>query len=152
MNETTQRGNSAAAPPSRPLLIGSIVLYAACLLLDNFCVDNKCGDSLGLLTLIFGAFGTLTGHPANLTWLANPLLFLSWIFIANAWRVPAIAASAAALLVGASFMLAKTVIINESGYPSHVTGYALGYWLWLASMALAIAAAALIPSRTAATT
>jgi hypothetical protein len=37
--------------------------------------------------------------------------------------------------MGASFLLAQNVITNEAGIPFPITGYRIGYWLWLGSMA-----------------
>ncbi len=51
------------------------------------------------------------------------------------------ALSLAALAIAASFMLAKTVVSNEGGVPMDIVGYATGYWLWLASMVVALMAA-----------
>jgi hypothetical protein len=93
--------------------------------------------------LVFGWLG-LVAYPTNLIWLANPLLFASWLAILQRLRLRAVACSVAAFGLGGAFLLASKVMASESGYPSAVTGYKAGYWLWLASMAIASFASLLL--------
>jgi hypothetical protein len=79
--------------------------------------------------------------PANLIWLANPILFAAWLFIFANVKIFAILLSVAALFVSGAFLLASKVIIDESGSLVTITGYSIGYWLWLASMIAACGAA-----------
>ena len=69
-----------------------------------------------------------------LAWLANPLLLLSWILCLTDELRAAFIASAAALLLAMSFLLHSTIVASEAPTYEAVTGYGLGYWLWLASM------------------
>jgi len=44
-------------------------------------------------------------------------------------------------MFAAAFLLMGTVVTNEGGVPSRITGFKIGYWLWLGSMVAAWAAA-----------
>ena len=132
---------------SRKLSLGflllSLVVYAAALAQEEaFCVDGQCANWPGYAILLFGALA-LGDNPANMAWLANPLLLAAWIAAWMGRRGPAFIVGFAALVLAVSFSFAKTVIANEAGIASSVTGLRLGYWLWLASMAVSCAAAAL---------
>ncbi|MGJ4953958.1 hypothetical protein [Bradyrhizobium sp. HKCCYLS20291] len=115
------------------LLFGlSILLYAACLPCESFCVDGRCSGWPSWSVLVFG-FWPLS--LANLTWTANPILIVAWTFgLAKIDAILTAVLSASALMIGASFLLANSVITNEAGIPNSITGYGTGYWLWLASM------------------
>jgi hypothetical protein len=80
-----------------------------------------------------------------MTWLANPVLFLSWIAVLRSSREVSIYLSLAALALSAMFLLARTVV-GEKG-PLDITCVGRGYWLWLAStVAVGIAAFVTSPS------
>jgi hypothetical protein len=117
-----------------PPLLPSAVLYAACLPFDAFCRRGSCSGSSGFGILLTGALGIgLT--PANTTWVANPILFAAWLATHRNWKTLGVLLSFVALMVGLSFMHYSTVVTDESGSPLAITGYRIGYWLWLASMA-----------------
>jgi hypothetical protein len=67
-------------------------------------------------------------------WLANPLLLLSWILCLRGELRAALIISAAAVLFALSFLLHSTIVASEAPTYRAVTGYGVGYWLWLASM------------------
>ncbi len=125
---------------SRVLLLASAATYTGALFHDAFCVEGRCGDWPGWTILLFGALG-LGGSVVNMAWLANPSLFASWILTWFGKRVAAVVAGLAALALAASFLLQKTVVSNEAGIAKEITGLEQGYWLWLASMAIACVAA-----------
>ncbi len=111
----------------------SIVLYMLSLIPPAYCVKGDCGDYFGgFFAIIFGPVGLLAGGPF-LTWLANPFLWVAWRFY-NKNIKTALIFSTLALLVGLSFMLHDKIMINEAGNYGNITGYALGYWLWIGSM------------------
>jgi len=120
---------------TRVALVLSVILFAASLTQDAFCVSGICSDWPGWSILLFGA---LSGQTS---WFANPLLLAAWIAALLARRMPALILSGAALALGASFMFETTVITNEAGMANPVTGLREGYALWLASMAAATVAA-----------
>jgi hypothetical protein len=70
-----------------------------------------------------------------MTWLANPLLFCSWIVLIKAARRAAIYLSLAALAFSALFLIAGEVVGDKG--PMDITCFGPGYWLWLASSAAA---------------
>ncbi|WP_425066908.1 hypothetical protein [Reyranella sp.] len=119
---------------TRVALVLSVVLFAASLRQDAFCVSGICSDWQGWNILLFGALG-------HTSWFANPLLLASWIAALFARRLPALVLSLAALGLAASFMFETSVITNEAGMANPITGLREGYWLWLASMVCAVIAA-----------
>ena len=134
--------------PSLYFLAASALLYAGSLINNSFCVAGKCNGWPGYGVLIFGAI-PLVSSPANLTWLANPLLFLSWKYTFRLKTKQSIACASVALLLAASFLLFRNVVTNEGGTAAPITGYALGYWLWLASMSCSLLAALSLRKRPA---
>ncbi len=122
------------SPLVRVALMLSVILFAASLTQDAFCVSGICSDWPGWSILLFGALG-------HTSWFANPLLGASWIAALLARRLPAMILSVGALALGASFLFETSVITNEAGMANPVTGLREGYWLWLASMAFSVIAA-----------
>lgn len=120
---------------TRVALVLSVILFAASLRQDAFCVSGICSDWQGWSILLFGALG-------HTSWFANPLLAASWIAALFARRLPALVLSLAALGLAGSFMFETSVITNEAGMANPVTGLREGYWLWLASMGFGVVAAA----------
>ncbi len=120
---------------TRVALVLSVILFAASLRQDAFCVSGICSDWQGWSILLFGALG-------HTSWFANPLLGVSWIATLLARRIPALILSLAALALAGSFMFETTVITNEAGMANPITGLREGYWLWLASMGFGVVAAA----------
>ena len=127
---------------ARGLLFLSMALYLACLPMDAICLES-CSDWPGYGVLMIGALG-VTISLSNVAWLANPALFLSWYFIWRRKRVWAQMLAGIALVLAAAFMLMDTIVAGTSGMPSKVTGLALGYWFWLASIAAACGAAGIL--------
>lgn len=119
---------------ARVALMLSVILFAASLRQDAFCVSGICSDWQGWNILLFGALG-------HTSWFANPLLGVSWIATLFARRIPALILSLVALALAGSFMFETSVITNEAGMSNPVTGLREGYWLWLGSMVFAVIAA-----------
>lgn len=112
----------------------SVILFAASLRQDAFCVSGICSDWQGWSILLYGALG-------HTSWFANPLLLASWIAALFARRLPALVLSLAALGLAGSFMFETSVITNEAGMANPITGLRGGYWLWLASMGAGVVTA-----------
>lgn len=129
--------------PARYACLLAVAVYVVCLPLDAFCVAGKCGDWPGWGALAFGWL-LVGATDANSMWLANPLLFASWLCTWLHQRWVALAAALGALVLALAFMSFKTVVTNEGGIPMAISGYAAGYWVWVASIALSIVAAVLI--------
>jgi hypothetical protein len=86
-------------------------------------------------------------HPAFLVWLANPILFIAWALTVARLRPVAIGFAVLALLVGGAFILAPNLPANQFGMDRQIMALDWGYWLWLASMAVTVAAAVTTQSR-----
>jgi hypothetical protein len=137
---------------SRHLLRLSIAAFVVCLPMTAFCLSGGCFSSW--LVLVFG-WVTMGTHSSHLIWLANPILMVSWLAIATSLRyrttgdrVPALVMSGLALVVAACFLLPVGVRPpSDAGVPFGVSHRAAGYWLWLASMVAAFAAAVVLPVR-----
>src|SRR5215467_8175517 len=120
----------------------SIMSYLTCMAFHGLCVHGS-SCSRGVEILAFGWLGVFYGHSTNLTWLANPLLFNAWALILLRKRRAAIIGSIAAFVGGFLFLVFSNmdgVEVDEGGGDYPVTGYGVGYWLWLVSMICAFIA------------
>jgi hypothetical protein len=119
---------------SEKLIKRSIIVISICVLICSFtqhsyCTTNGCRDSFFIY--IFGAIGFVYSW-AGLTWLANPLLFISWVTF-DRYRKMSLITSLLATVIALSFMLCNKIIDNEGGYFSAIVSYRPGYWLWVSS-------------------
>lgn len=110
-------------------IIVSIVLFIVSLTGDCFCTDRRCLESL--YVLIGGMIGLATGGAA-LTWIANPLLLISWLNIGRNQTL-SMYTSLFATLCSVGFLWFDKVIIDEVGHTGVIVSYQYGYWLWVAS-------------------
>jgi hypothetical protein len=120
----------------------SVVLFLACLPFDSFCINGSCSGWPSWGVLAFGFLG-ISASPANMIWIANPLLITSWLATFRRWTLFPLLLGGSALVLALTFLFAKTAVTNEGGIPFPITGYRTGYWLWLASMTMACIAALL---------
>lgn len=124
------------------VLVLSVGLYGASLAAEEtFCVSGDCVGWPGMGVLLMGGLG-VAASPANATWLANPLIYLAWVMVLAAQPRAGLLAAVGALGLGILFLFCDGVMVSERGSLSTITGYARGYWLWLASQAAACAGAA----------
>jgi hypothetical protein len=79
----------------------------------------------------------------------HPMLLVTWLTGFARTPLLTVSLSVATLSVGSSFLLVRKVVTNEAGIPFPVTGYRIGYWLWLSSMATAFVWACLRSLRAA---
>jgi hypothetical protein len=74
----------------------------------------------------------MLADTASLTWLANPLLIVTWILIfknkKSAWVFGLFAT-----LISLSFLKFNVIIEDEAGHSDPITKIGLGYWFWLFS-------------------
>ena len=111
----------------------SVGLFVISLSREVFCTNNDCsGDWSGLAILFSGTFGFFLS-PAGFVWLANPLLFFSWRYIKRDPKNTLITSIASSILA-ISFLFFKRIVADEAGSYYHITGYRIGYWLWLTSV------------------
>jgi hypothetical protein len=113
----------------------SILLYLLCLPLDAFCVSGKCSAWPGYGILLFGPLGLLAS-TTNWTWLANPVLFVAWIMHFLGARILSAGLSSAAFVIALCFLFQREIMTNEAGILFPITGYRIGYWIWLSSIAV----------------
>lgn len=109
-------------------LSASILTFGMSLFQNCFCT-NDCQNSFSVL--IFGILGVIVGG-ANLWWLANPLLLVSWISFYLNTKVSFVV-SLIAYVLSLTFLFATEVAIDEAGTPRQIKSLELGYWLWLSS-------------------
>ena len=133
------RGRTAAC-----VLWLSIGLYLLSLSQIAVCLDpGVCYR--GWEALAFGWLGV--PRLANLTWIANPLLLFGWLFAPNGPRPLSASFCVAALMVSGAFLFATEVVGSGVGVlrEADLVSRGTGYWVWLASIATALAAALLFP-------
>lgn len=116
----------------------SVLLFVSSLTQYGYYVRRRNNPHDGarcVMLLLIGPFGVFESVYA---WLANPALLLAWSLV---WFRPAAAAGAgvAALALSLSFLLHHQIIVNEAGDYAKITGYGLGYWLWIGSIIAALA-------------
>lgn len=125
--------SAKAALARNPYLALSLGLFVGCLCFGAFDADHSSGDrsvGLGIHLLLMGWLGVFDGIPA---WLANPILAVAWFVALRRMHRLSFQFSLVALVLMLSFLAVSEVEISASGRPSSVTGYGLGYWLWVAS-------------------
>jgi cellulose synthase/poly-beta-1,6-N-acetylglucosamine synthase-like glycosyltransferase len=74
----------------------------------------------------------LLGWVCPLIWIANPILFSSWISFKKQPK-NAIIGSFLSSLISLSFLGYKEIMINEAGHTDKIVSLSYGYWLWLFS-------------------
>lgn len=115
------------------ILYTSVAIYIISLTQKSYCtVGGNCEYFSGLLNLIFGWFGVFKLHLPAFTWLANPLLFVSWLLYKKKQKASLIL-SGTSLILMVSFLFVNQIIVNDGSTTSIVNFYGLGYWLWLFS-------------------
>jgi hypothetical protein len=134
------------------ITIVGVTLFIASLTQKCYCLGNECGDSIA--TFLFGWLGVLLelGHVATfimekiqgqesifnheigatLSWLANPLLIISFITLRFSPKTTVVISILSTLII-LSFLLFRYVIANEAGHYNEITSYKMGYYLWLSS-------------------
>jgi hypothetical protein len=131
------------------LLLLSVALFLLSLSQTAFCLDptgrqghpaHEC--YYGWVPLVWGIFALHTSW-ANLTWLANPAVILAWLIVLARRRIASVVLGVIAVAAAAAFPFASDVSVYTASalQPASLLSVELGYWLWLASTAAALAAA-----------
>ncbi|MBS1743998.1 MAG: hypothetical protein JST81_13270, partial [Bacteroidetes bacterium] len=107
----------------------SIVLFAASLTQKCYCTTTGCADSI--MVVLLGWAGIFSGGAA-LSWLANPLLIMSWITQKKKLKV-SMFLSMLAFLFTLSFLMFNEVPDNEAGGKHPITHLKVGYWIWVSA-------------------
>jgi len=138
---------------SRITLMLSIAAFFACLPFVSFCkpLERTC-DGIPAWAILIWGWMTAGMGKWHILWFANPGLALTWVLILIAAgtrslgsKIIAVISAALTVLLAATFLLGAEVMDNTSGIPTKVEPH-MGYWLWLASMVLALVSAASITS------
>lgn len=113
----------------------SILLYVISLTQECYYVDKMNYDawSNSFVLLLIGWIGMIMGGAAALSWLANPFIFLSWLFILKKIKI-SVFFSIISFLFAFSFLFFDKVITSEAPTFSKITDYKMGYWIWLISI------------------
>ena len=116
----------------RYISIGLFVISLACPCYDTGNADGSFGQ--GAFLLLSGILWFMFASP-GFVWLANPLLLYSWIN-AGKNRDRSFTLSIISLFLALCFLFYKDVITDEGGAnTTPIIAHAIGYWLWLASIA-----------------
>ncbi len=115
----------------KSVFILSIVFFFISLTQMSFCANGRCQND-GLTNLLMGWFAIFMLYPIGMVWLANPILFFSWIKFKKKPKI-SLVSSVISLLLMLSFLLFDEVVNNEAGVPEKITDIKLGYWLWVLS-------------------
>ena len=110
--------------------IVSIGLLIASFPFDCFACEHSSVNSFTVL--LVGWMGMFKGG-ANSTWLANPLLAMSWLFFEFRYYFISAFTGFLASIIAFSFLFCQMVVIDEGGAAYHISSVQIGYWLWLLS-------------------
>jgi hypothetical protein len=115
------------------IVLASIALFIVCLTQDGFYIEgpNPRAWASALYLFLLGWLGLLSG---TIAWFANPLLIAAWVLFRLRRYWIALALGVAALFCALSFLNVDTVVVSEAPTFAKVTGFGLGYRLWIASM------------------
>jgi hypothetical protein len=113
------------------VIFSSISFFIIAMTQECFCVLPK-PCVMGYMSFLFGWLGVLAADPASFVWIANPLLFASWVKIKKSTRMTFIL-SVLSLIIMVSFLFAGEIIVSESGSLQKIISIKLGYWLWVLS-------------------
>jgi len=118
-------------------LLLSMILYTCSLTQDCYYVDlfDPRAWSLGWGLLLFGWLGVPFGY---IMWLANPLLFSSWYYYLFKKYDKSLIMSGIAFILMVSFLFCKEVVVGDSPMFARITGYGIGYLLWVLSSVFTI--------------
>lgn len=111
----------------------SAVLFFTSLFFTPFTVQTSEGPQAcsSLLALLTGWGATADNSYA---WFANPIGFIAWWMIARRHYTFSLVAGIAAVLLAASFLFERHILIDEAGNTGAILSIGPAYWLWLASM------------------
>lgn len=123
---------------SKHILLLSMVIFLCSLIPNPYVVNHEEGELFGgFFCVTIGLFGFWVGGPF-LSWLANPLLFVSWFLSFKKKYKWALITSLIAIAFGLYFLSFDEILVDEAGHRQPITSYDLGYYLWILSMVVCI--------------
>ena len=132
--------NDAIHPTNRTHIWLSLALYIACLFFDAYYLGVTREPNTSLNILLIGWMGFLMG---NFCWFANMIYFAAIVLSFLREKANLIVA-AAALLLALIFLFYKQIPVSEAPTYEVITGYGLGYFLWVLSMLVLLVGETLI--------
>jgi hypothetical protein len=124
---------------SEQIFLLSIVCFVASLFFEGFATETN--SKSGLECLGWGWLGMFYG--VGFEWLANPLLFLAWIFCFLKLRAEAILTSVGTIILMLAFLRTHSIALDEGGNLYPIIRVGAGFWLWVTSAILCLVAALL---------
>lgn len=110
------------------LLVGAGLFFIS-LFMVAFCTDKGCRPSYEAFLI---GWMVMLGGGAGISWLANPLLIVSWILLDKNRKLAWLFAFLA-VIFSLSFLSFDRVLENEAGHYGIVQSVGAGYWLWVSS-------------------
>lgn len=110
----------------------SFILLAISLTKNAYYIEGM-RESVGSFGLIAFLLGWMDFSGPLLVWLANPLLFLSWVFLFSKRAKRALIPGILAVIFSMSFLFFENIVANEGGGKSQIISYDIGYWIWISS-------------------
>jgi len=144
-NEITKSIKRTSLPEGEPILWKnatyiSIGLFVLAMTQTAYyeVTDDPARNSAGLL--LIGWMGALAS--GYIEWIANPLLFYSWVAALHKRYWQAVGSAVLALTLILSFLRRTEVVwTGDNGSKTvAIRGYGFGYWLWIASAAIMVTA------------
>ncbi|MGV6398098.1 hypothetical protein ACTUVN_004607 [Pseudomonas caspiana] len=126
--------NLSILHPYMWLTLLSILCFVSCIWLPAFYQGKRIVESDFLL--LFGWLGPLDGHFA---WFANPIYLVALVYWTERRFILSVILAWIAVALTASFLFAKTALINIStgtDADDVITGLGWGYYLWLTAVTL----------------
>lgn len=108
----------------------SIAFFISSLLLVPIQTTANKEPVIGFAFFMWGWLGPLDGVFA---WYANPFLGLAWVNFLGGKISLAVRKGIWSTLLIATFLLHKSILLDEGGGRAQIVTYKLGYWLWLLS-------------------
>jgi hypothetical protein len=115
------------------ILIASIALFLACFTQNAFYIEGPNSQAWTSASYLF-LLGWLGLFSGTIAWFANPLQIAALVLFTRRRYWIAFALGIAASFCALSFLNVDKVMVSEAPTFAKITGFGLGYWLWVASM------------------
>ncbi|TXF76248.1 hypothetical protein [Chryseobacterium sp.] len=108
----------------------SLFIFFFSILFDAFYVDKTPSEFSAFSALLLG--WAYLGGP-GISWVGNVFLWISYLFILKRRTKTSAVLSFIAVSFMLSFLFFDTTIVSENNFEEKITGYGLGYYMWLSS-------------------